>query len=35
MPRLMTRPISIVTQYQAEYRGIVQYYLLAYNLHRL
>lgn len=26
---------SIVTQYQAEYRGIVQYYKLAYNLHQL
>ncbi len=25
---------SIVAQYQAEYRGIVQYYQLAYNLHR-
>ena len=26
---------SIVAQYQAEYRGIVQYYRLAYNLHQL
>src|SRR5262249_39763190 len=26
---------SIVTQYQAEYRGLVQYYLLAFNVHRL
>lgn len=26
---------SIVAQYQAEYRGVVQYYHLAYNLHRL
>lgn len=26
---------SIVTHYQAEYRGIVQYYKLAYNLHTL
>lgn len=26
---------SIMTQYQAEYRGIVQYYGLAYNLHQL
>jgi AI2M/AI1M-like, HNH endonuclease/Type II intron maturase len=26
---------SIVAQYQAEYRGIVQYYRLAYNLHCL
>ena len=26
---------SIVRQYQAEYRGIVQYYLMAFNVHRL
>jgi len=26
---------SIVTQYQAEYRGVVQYYRMAYNLHTL
>ena len=26
---------SIVAQYQAEYRGLVQYYCLAYNLHQL
>ena len=26
---------SIITQYQAEYRGFVQYYLLALNVHRL
>jgi hypothetical protein len=26
---------SIVTQYQAEYRGIVQYYRMAYNLHAM
>ena len=26
---------SIMTQYQAEYRGLVQYYLLAFNVHRL
>ena len=26
---------SIITQYQAEYRGLVQYYLLAFNVHRL
>ena len=26
---------SIMTQYQAEYRGIVQYYRMAYNLHTL
>ena len=25
---------SIVEQYQSEYRGVVQYYLLAYNVHR-
>jgi hypothetical protein len=26
---------SIIAQYQAEYRGFVQYYLLAFNVHRL
>lgn len=26
---------SIVAQYQAEYRGFVQYYLMAFNVHRL
>jgi group II intron reverse transcriptase/maturase len=26
---------SIVSQYQAEYRGLVQYYRMAYNLHKL
>jgi group II intron reverse transcriptase/maturase len=26
---------SIITQYQAEYRGVVQYYRFAYNLHQL
>ena len=26
---------SIVSRYQAEYRGVVQYYLLAYNVHHL
>jgi hypothetical protein len=26
---------SIISQYQAEYRGVVQYYLLAANVHRL
>lgn len=26
---------SIVAQYQAEYRGFIQYYLMAYNAHRL
>jgi group II intron reverse transcriptase/maturase len=33
--RLHDADYSIVTQYQAEYRGFVQYYLLAYNVHRL
>jgi group II intron reverse transcriptase/maturase len=28
-------PFSIVAQYQHEYRGIVEYYRLAYNLHEL
>ena len=28
-------PYSIVAQYQAEYRGVVQYYRPAYNLHQL
>jgi group II intron reverse transcriptase/maturase len=28
-------PFSIVAQYQAEYRGLVEYYRKAYNLHRL
>jgi hypothetical protein len=35
MPRLNDSAYSIVAQYRAEYRGIVQYYRLAYNLHRL
>ncbi len=35
MPRVNDTAYSIVAQYQAEYRGIVQYYRLAYNLHRL
>ena len=26
---------SIVAQYQQEYRGVAEYYRLAYNLHRL
>lgn len=34
-PRLHDTDYSIGTQYQAEYRGFVQYYLLAYNVHRL
>jgi group II intron reverse transcriptase/maturase len=33
--RLHDTDFSIITQYQAEYRGLVQYYLLAFNVHRL
>lgn len=33
--RLNDSDYSIVSQYQAEYRGFVQYYLLAFNVHRL
>jgi hypothetical protein len=33
--RLHNTDYSIVSQYQAEYRGFVQYYLLAFNVHRL
>jgi len=33
--RLQETDFSIVAQYQAEYRGLVQYYLLAFNVHRL
>jgi hypothetical protein len=33
--RLDDTPFSIIAQYQQEYRGIVGYYRLAYNLHRL
>lgn len=33
--RLSDTDYSIVAQYQAEYRGVVQYYLLAFNVHRL
>jgi group II intron reverse transcriptase/maturase len=33
--RINDADYSIVTQYQAEYRGFVQYYGLAYNAHRL
>src|SRR5574341_1396589 len=33
--RLHATDYSIVTQYQAEYRGLVQYYLMAFNVHRL
>lgn len=33
--RLRDEPYSIVNQYQMEYRGIVQYYKMAYNLSKL
>ncbi len=33
--RLSDAAYSIVAQYQTEYRGVVQYYRMAYNLHRL
>ena len=33
--RLHDTDFSIITQYQAEYRGVVQYYRKAYNVHRL
>jgi group II intron reverse transcriptase/maturase len=33
--RLHDTDFSIISQYQAEYRGLVQYYLLAFNVHRL
>jgi group II intron reverse transcriptase/maturase len=33
--RLRETDFSLLTQYQAEYRGIVQYYLLAFNVHCL
>lgn len=33
--RLNDNAYSIVSRYQGEYRGVVQYYKLAYNLHRL
>ena len=35
MQRTPDSPYSIVAQYQTEYRGVVQYYRLAYNLHQL
>jgi len=35
MPRVNDSVYSILVQYQAEYVGLVQYYRLAYNLHRL
>jgi group II intron reverse transcriptase/maturase len=33
--RLSDSDFTIVAQYQAEYRGVVQYYLRAFNVHRL
>jgi group II intron reverse transcriptase/maturase len=33
--RTIDTDYSIVAQYQAEYRGFVQYYLMAFNVHRL
>jgi hypothetical protein len=33
--RLNDTDFSIMAQYQAEYRGVAQYYLLAFNVHRL
>ncbi len=33
--RLRDTDFTIVAQYQAEYRGVVQYYLRAFNVHRL
>ena len=35
MQRVNDSAYSIVAQYQTEYRGIVQYYRMAYNLHQL
>jgi Type II intron maturase/Reverse transcriptase (RNA-dependent DNA polymerase) len=35
MQRVHDSAYSIVAQYQTEYRGIVQYYRMAYNLHQL
>jgi hypothetical protein len=35
MERSHDSPFSIVEQHQAEYRGLVEYYRMAYNLHRL
>lgn len=35
MQRINDNAYSIVARYQAEYRGVVQYYRLAYNLHQL
>ena len=33
--RINDTDFSIVAQYQAEYRGVVNYYLMAFNVHRL
>lgn len=33
--RLKDEPYSIISEYQSEYRGLVQYYIMAQNLHRL
>jgi group II intron reverse transcriptase/maturase len=33
--RLKDDPYSIINQYQMEYKGVVQYYRMAYNLHKL
>lgn len=33
--RLHNSPFSMVEKFQAEYRGVVQYYQLAYNVSRL
>jgi group II intron reverse transcriptase/maturase len=35
LQRMHDSAYSIVAQYQTEYRGVVQYYRLAYNLHQL
>ncbi len=35
MQRTNDSTYSIIAQYQTEYRGVVQYYRLAYNLHQL
>jgi group II intron reverse transcriptase/maturase len=33
--RMKDEPYSIVNQYQSEYRGVAQYYKMAYNLHSM
>ena len=35
LERINDSDFSIVAQYQSEYRGMVEYYRMAYNLHRL